>query len=121
MSGHLDNGMAARVSTAPAGAGGMGDGDGLPHWATALRQDVRTLSKDIKELGRDFRADVKDLGKEFRDGLRYQTWALVGLAMMALVLNSALILGSLYVRATTAGVTVSTSSAPASPVSPDAL
>jgi hypothetical protein len=99
-----------------AASGGSGDGgDGVPYWAAGLRGDVRTLSRDIKDLGRDFRADVKDLGKEFRGGIRGQTYALVGIAFFAMILNSALIIGSIYFRAGSDGITVQTqnSAAPA--------
>lgn len=114
----VENGVAPR--TAPAGGGGNYDGDGLPVWATALRGDVRTLSRDIKDLGRDFRSDVRDLGKEIRGGFRYQTSALIVVALLAMVLNSALILGSLYFRATPGEITIATENPPPSvaPVAP---
>ena len=91
------------------------DDGNAPYWASALRQDVQTLSRDIKDLGKDFRSDVRDLGKEFRSGIRFQTVALVALAVVALAINAALILSSIRVSAPL-GLAVEATNSAAAPV-----
>lgn len=103
---------------APA-AGGSDGHDGVPFWAGGLRDDIRGLRTDISNLGRDFRQDVQGLGQEFRSGIRTQTVALLGLALAALAVNSALVLQAMKLSAP--GVQVETSRQgvlPAAPVAP---
>jgi hypothetical protein len=81
---HHDNGVPVTL------LGGGGDG-GEPGWVAGLR------------------ADIRGLGVEFSTAIRHQTLIIVVIAGLAMVLNTALVLASITLSATSAGVTLSTS------------